>query len=124
MVTMNHGEPIKCPQCDKFVKMLKTCEAEECENLMCLGCYPNAKEIGPKVCSKDCGQEVRNNHEQGAQFLEIAMAKMLISKTVSEQSKSIVNEYGHNEPPVGKAPRMIQLMTPKGKHTDFNAKEG
>lgn len=51
------------------------------------------------------------------------MAKMQISKTVNQQSKSIVNEYGRNEPPVGKAPRMIQLTTPKGKRTDFNAKE-
>ena len=91
---------------------------------MCIGCYPNATEIGPKVCSEDCGQEVWNSHEQGAQFLEIVMTKMQISKEVNQQSKSIVNEYGRNKPPVGMAPRTIQLMMPKGKRTDFNAKEG
>jgi hypothetical protein len=121
---MVHGEPIKCLKCDKFVKTLKTCEAEECKNLMCLGCYPNAKEIGPKVCSEDCAQEVQNSHEQGAQVLEISMTKMQVSKEVNQQSKSIVDEYGRNKLPVGMAPRMMQLTTPKGKRMDFNAKEG
>ena len=123
LATTNNGERIQCPKCDKIVKTLKNCESDMCQKLICMACYPNATEIGPKVCSKDCGQEVRNTHEQGEQFLEIAMTKMLISKTVSKQSQSIVNEYGRNEPPVGKAPRMIQLTTPKGKRTDFNAKE-
>jgi hypothetical protein len=80
--------------------------------------------IDPKPCSEDCAQSVRSQHEHGEQILEIAMTKMGVSEDMYDQSTNIMEEYGRNEPPVGTSPRTLQLSTPKGKCTDFNAKDG
>ena len=48
---------------------------------------------------------------------------MEINKTDHTQSTNIMEEYGENEPPVDRSPRMLQLTIPQGSRTDFNAKD-
>ena len=92
--------------------------------MLCPGYYTNSESIGPKTSSGDCAISIRSQHERGEQVLEIAMTKMRVSKDMCDQSTHIMEEYGRNELPAGTSPRMLQLTTPKGKRTDFNAKDG
>ena len=70
-----------------------------------------------------CAQSIADKHDRGEEILAIAMTKMEISKAEHERSANVTEEYGGDVPPVGTAPRMLQLTIPQRARTNFNSKD-